>query len=245
MHYDDTLYLEHHGILGMRWGIRRERNEAGIIAGAGKKFANTKSDFENLKKNPETREKIKKGAKIAAAVVATGIAVYGIKSGKAKQLYDTGKSLLPFDTQVKLSKAEVGLHKKIDPSYLTGKEKALKQLSSTPPPITPRARQQVKSLMSSNGYKSISSITGKPSAATQAILDANQAHSMRKKVASGTVKTFVGGSKITPAKQKVLGAIYDAQISQLQSKSYAKQISALDAATSQLILSNNKLLGQL
>ena len=245
MYYDDTIYLEHHGILGMHWGIRRERNEAGIIAGAGKKFANTKSDFENLKNNPETRDKIKKGAKIAAAIAATGIAVYGIKSGKAKQLYYSGKALLPFDVRSKLTDVEVGLHKKINPNYLTGKEKALKQLSSTPPPITPRVRQQAKSLVSSNSYKSMSSITGKPSAATQAILDANQAHSMKKKLSSGTVKTFVGGSKITPTKQKVLSAMYDVHISQLQSKSYAKQISAFDAATSQLISSNNKLLSQM
>ena len=32
----DDLYLEHHGIKGQKWGVRRPRNEDGIIQGAGK-----------------------------------------------------------------------------------------------------------------------------------------------------------------------------------------------------------------
>ena len=34
--YKDSLYLEHHGILGMRWGIRRFQNKDGSLTKAGK-----------------------------------------------------------------------------------------------------------------------------------------------------------------------------------------------------------------
>ena len=35
--YGDNLYLAHHGIKGMRWGVRRYQNEDGSYTDAGKK----------------------------------------------------------------------------------------------------------------------------------------------------------------------------------------------------------------
>lgn len=37
---DNHLYLAHHGIKGMKWGIRRFRNEDGTLTEAGKKRYN-------------------------------------------------------------------------------------------------------------------------------------------------------------------------------------------------------------
>lgn len=37
--YLDTNYLEHHGILGMKWGIRRYQNKDGTLTAAGKRRA--------------------------------------------------------------------------------------------------------------------------------------------------------------------------------------------------------------
>lgn len=34
---DYRAYLEHHGILGMRWGVRRYQNKDGSLTAAGKK----------------------------------------------------------------------------------------------------------------------------------------------------------------------------------------------------------------
>ena len=50
----DNNTLQHHGILGMRWGIRRFRNRDGTLTPAGKRRADKKSA------NQETHEDYKK-----------------------------------------------------------------------------------------------------------------------------------------------------------------------------------------
>lgn len=46
----DNLYLEHHGILGMKWGIRRYQNPDGSLTEAGKRHIK-KQDDKWIKKN--------------------------------------------------------------------------------------------------------------------------------------------------------------------------------------------------
>lgn len=40
----DPLYLEHHGILGMKWGVRRYQNKDGTLTAAGKERYGIKND---------------------------------------------------------------------------------------------------------------------------------------------------------------------------------------------------------
>ena len=49
-HEDDSNYLEHHGIKGQRWGVRRFQDESGALTGLGKQRANLDADWHPPKK---------------------------------------------------------------------------------------------------------------------------------------------------------------------------------------------------
>lgn len=79
-------YLAHHGILGMKWGIRRFRNYDGTLTNAGRKrydsprnlrYKKTAKEQEARKEKRRTRAKqIAKGLAAAALVGGAGYAAY-------------------------------------------------------------------------------------------------------------------------------------------------------------------------
>ena len=71
MHRSD--FLQHHGILGMKWGVRRFQNKNGSLTSAGKKRYAGKSRKQGLKLTDHQKRAIK----IGAAVAITGLAAYG------------------------------------------------------------------------------------------------------------------------------------------------------------------------
>jgi hypothetical protein len=96
-YYDE--YLEHHGILGQKWGVRRFENAAGHLTAAGKnRYNQINGEYQKLKKKvtnkvestgerkkedtaePEKKgltDKQKKMIVAGAAVVGTAVAAYG------------------------------------------------------------------------------------------------------------------------------------------------------------------------
>lgn len=70
-------YLEHYGVLGMKWGVRRYQNEDGTLTDAGKKRYKTKTNFEKqTARDRRIRRNIVKGVKIAATAGLTGYMAY-------------------------------------------------------------------------------------------------------------------------------------------------------------------------
>lgn len=69
-------YLAHHGILGMKWGIRRYRNRDGTLTNAGKERYNSDGHVNRL--SPERKKQLAKGAKLAAGFAVGVAAGYAI-----------------------------------------------------------------------------------------------------------------------------------------------------------------------
>lgn len=93
--------LYHHGIKGMRWGVRRYQRKDGSLTSAGKKRYS--DDNPDEKKSEESKKrglskKQKTAITVGAAVVATALVSYGsyrlVKSGKLDGVINSGKSKL-------------------------------------------------------------------------------------------------------------------------------------------------------
>lgn len=98
----DIDYIAHHGVKGMKWGVRRYRNYDGSVTSAGKahvnainnKSAKQSSDNKPKGMSDKTKKRLTTAAKIAGAAAAVGVAghVAKVAGEEYGELADTRKA---------------------------------------------------------------------------------------------------------------------------------------------------------
>ena len=174
MGYYDRV-LEHHGILGQKWGVRRFENKGGHLTAAGKKRYDTDEDGNYKKLNSsskssgtssegekkkgltdEQKAKLKKAAIIGGVAVGTALAAYGAykisESHKEKVTAEAFRKMPKIDDRPIITSKEIGRAKdllssgKISETTRSNIQDALKEVES-------KTGNVGKSIADSNAYK--------------------------------------------------------------------------------------------
>ena len=152
---DDTL--QHYGILGMRWGVRRYQNEDGTLTSAGKKRYDDGSQKEPEAGKSNNTKKVVAGVAIgAAAVTGAVLTAYLVKKIGAKNLsdmtdaVDAGKATLEkvFESTTAASASAAQIpQSNVEPKKII--EEAVKNVSAA---NTPRSSIPASSIGASQSY---------------------------------------------------------------------------------------------
>lgn len=88
-------HIYHHGILGMKWGIRRFQNKDGSLTSVGKSRYGVKGNRRSEQSGDVKKKGLSKGQKVAIALVAASLVAYGGyklgQSGTLDRFINAGK----------------------------------------------------------------------------------------------------------------------------------------------------------
>ncbi len=120
-------YLEHHGIKGMKWGVRRYQNADGSLTAAGRK---RRSEMTSEEKHEQNKKVAKVGAKVAAGMTVAAAAYYVHKHPEA-----IGKVMSQFkNTKMSsVSQATVNAGKKCVQEAIAGAKEGAKEAMKEAP----------------------------------------------------------------------------------------------------------------
>lgn len=86
---DENTFLEHHGVKGMKWGVRRYQNSDGSLTSAGKKRA---GDSLTAQQRTERNKKIARVGMGVATVAAAAYYVHKIRK-RLGRLFQSSEEL--------------------------------------------------------------------------------------------------------------------------------------------------------
>lgn len=89
----DDEELEHFGVKGMKWGVRRYQNPDGTLTEAGKKRYGSPENFDRAREKSKARQqKALKAAKVGALVIGS-VALASVGGVKLDAAFNSGKGL--------------------------------------------------------------------------------------------------------------------------------------------------------
>lgn len=97
VYYTNQSYLEHHGIKGQHWGVRRYQNKDGTLTELGKKKYGSVDNFNKVRKDKRARN-MAIAKRVAKATITTAAVAAGTMAVKSV-LASAGAFALPHASQ--------------------------------------------------------------------------------------------------------------------------------------------------